>query len=190
MTDIIVQFAPLQPIQSPHLVLDPVSRTSPQIDNDVLYFGTVTHALLVAVNRKTGAVLATKQINSHPVACITQAPTFYNGRIYVGSSSREESAITVPGYKCCSFIGNFQSLTAQSYPQKVHRQLERSNLTVHRRMVRRLSLGQSAIDRSPAQLGLYWHRKSVSHRPRVGEMREQVLVVPPQQCAIRLHHQR
>ena len=111
VTDIIVQFAPLTALQAPHVLLDPVSRTSPQIDGNILYFGTVTHALLVAVDRTTGHVLATKQINSHPVACITQALTLYNGYIFIGASSREESAVTVTGYQCCSFIGNFQSLS-------------------------------------------------------------------------------
>jgi len=112
VTDIIVKFAPLSlPLQQPGLLVDPVSRTSPQVDGDVLYFGTVTHALMVAVNRSTGKVLATKQVNDHPVAGITQAPTLYGGSIFVGSSSREESAAAIAGYQCCSFIGNFMSLS-------------------------------------------------------------------------------
>ncbi|KAH8879738.1 Quino protein alcohol dehydrogenase-like protein, partial [Thozetella sp. PMI_491] len=110
VTDIIVQFAPLSEFQAPHLLLDPVSRTSPQIDGNVLFFGTMTHALVVAVDRCNGAVLATHQVNPHPIASVTQSLTVYNGHILVGCSSREESAITVTGYQCCSFIGNFQSL--------------------------------------------------------------------------------
>jgi outer membrane protein assembly factor BamB len=110
VTDIIVKYAPLNALQTPGLLIDPVSRTSPQIDGNILYFGTVTHALLVAVDRITGRVLSKIQINSHPVACITQAPTVYNGHIFVGSSSREESAAGQPGYQCCSFAGNFMSL--------------------------------------------------------------------------------
>lgn len=110
VTQLIVNYAPLNALQQPALLIDPVSRTSPQIDGDYLYFGTVTHALLVAVNRNTGKVLGMIQIHNHPVASITQAPTFWGGNIFVGSSSREESAVDIPGYQCCSFIGNFMSL--------------------------------------------------------------------------------
>ncbi|KAK5019654.1 hypothetical protein LTR16_000371 [Cryomyces antarcticus] len=85
-----------------------VSRTSPQVDGNVLYFATVQGALLVAVNRGTGALLDTVQVNSHPLALVTMSPTVYQGRVFIGGSSFEEvAAAFVPGYKCCSFEGNF-----------------------------------------------------------------------------------
>ncbi|TKA72210.1 hypothetical protein B0A49_09824 [Cryomyces minteri] len=65
-------------------------------------------ALLVAVSRGTSALLDTVQINSHPLALITMSPTIYQGRVLIGGSSFEEAAAAfVPGYKCCSFEGNF-----------------------------------------------------------------------------------
>lgn len=89
------------------------SRTSPQIDTktNVLYFATLLNALVVAVDVNTGALLGVTQINSHPVAVVTLSPTLYEGILYVGASSFEEVAASMPGYKCCSFIGNAVALT-------------------------------------------------------------------------------
>ena len=88
------------------------SRTSPAFHGDVLYIGTLTHALLVALNRTTGTVLAHLQINTHPFAVLTTSPTVYNGTIFIGGSSQEENAATgVPNYQCCSFVGNMVAAT-------------------------------------------------------------------------------
>lgn len=65
----------------------------------------------VAVDLKTGKILGTKQVNKHPFAIITQSPSLFNGILYTGTSSREESAVTsLPGYPCCSFVGNAVAL--------------------------------------------------------------------------------
>jgi hypothetical protein len=61
----------------------PVSRTSPQIDGNVLYFGTLTHALAAAVNRLTGKLLGTVQTNPLPLAVVTMSPTFFDGKLFV-----------------------------------------------------------------------------------------------------------
>jgi hypothetical protein len=110
VTDIIYKFAPLSALQLNATL--PASRTSPQIDGNVLYFGTQSHALLVAVDLSTGATLDTMQVNDHPVAIVTMSPTVYKGVAYVGSSSQEEVASLLPasfGFECCSFIGNFMA---------------------------------------------------------------------------------
>ena len=104
VTALVIDFAPLLPEQ---IVTRPVSRTSPQVADDILYFGTLAHALLVAVDARTGAVLDTVQLNAHPLATITMSPTLYAGRLFVGVASQEEAAAgLVPGYECCSFVGN------------------------------------------------------------------------------------
>lgn len=88
-------------------VLFQTARTSPAIDGNILYFGTQPNALLVALNRTTGAEIAHIQTNSHPFAVLTTSPTVYNGKVYIGVASREEAAaLMVPNYKCCSFVGN------------------------------------------------------------------------------------
>lgn len=97
----------------------PVSRTSPQIDGDVLYFGTQTNALLVAANRHTGKILGTKQLNRHPLAVVTISPTVWKGTVFVGTSSYEEPApLIFPNYTCCSYIGNAMALTFNKHAGK------------------------------------------------------------------------
>lgn len=109
VADIINDYAPVTSLQKQ--VLQPVSRSSPQIDGNVLYFTTVVNALLVAVDLNSGALLAKLQINPHPLAQLTMSPTVYNGRIFIGASSFEEvAADTVPGYQCCSFLGNMAGI--------------------------------------------------------------------------------
>lgn len=109
VTAIIFDYAPLTDLQKK--VTRPISRTSPQIDGDVLYFATLTHALTVAVNRITGKVLGTIRINSHPLAVVTMSPTFYDGKLFIGASSTEgEASSSQPGYVCCSFVGNVLAL--------------------------------------------------------------------------------
>jgi len=91
------------------------SRTSAAIDGNVLYFGTLAHALVVAVDLHTGTIIDQIQINDHPFALITQSPTVWQGILYIGVASAEESvAAYIPGYKCCSFVGNFDAITLRS----------------------------------------------------------------------------
>jgi outer membrane protein assembly factor BamB len=106
---IIFDFAVPTPLQANNTI--PASRTSPQIDGNVIYLATQTHALLIALDLATGNLLATIQVNLHPLAIVTMSPTFYNGMIFVGTSSDEESATLDPTYPCCNFIGNFAAYT-------------------------------------------------------------------------------
>ena len=106
VTSLTLQYGP-----SPLAYVTASSRTSAALDGDVLYFGTQLHAFLFAVDRNTGRILDHIQINSHPLAIITQSPTVWNGIVYVGCSSQEEVAAGfIPGYACCSFIGNFAAV--------------------------------------------------------------------------------
>lgn len=109
VTAIIASYSPITALQMD--LMHPVSRTSPQFDGDILFFGTLANALLVAVNRLTGEALGMVQVNPHPVAVITMSPTLYNGKIFIGSSSYEANATPLPGYVCCTFVGNFAAFT-------------------------------------------------------------------------------
>ncbi|KAH8880205.1 Quino protein alcohol dehydrogenase-like protein [Thozetella sp. PMI_491] len=106
VTQLIEDFAPI-PAVTLASGINPVSRTSPLIDtsHNLLYFGTQTHALLVAVDLRTGQVRGVTQLHSHPLAILTNSGTLYNGIIYTGTSSLEEVGIIYPDYTCCSFIG-------------------------------------------------------------------------------------
>ncbi|KAL5113787.1 hypothetical protein ACEQ8H_008323 [Pleosporales sp. CAS-2024a] len=76
------------------------ARTTPVSDGHVLYIGTLARALLVAVEKDTGRVIDTLSIGRHPLSIITQSPTFYNGRLFVGLSTTESGAPSLdPSYK-------------------------------------------------------------------------------------------
>ena len=108
VTQIIADFKPITPLQTTASVA--VARTSPQIDveNRALFFGTQIHALLLAVDLDTGALLARKQVNPHELATITASLTYYDGTVFAAVASAEENAGVFTGgtYPCCSFIGN------------------------------------------------------------------------------------
>jgi hypothetical protein len=55
VTDIVMGYAPISEVQA--VLTVHISRTSPQLDGDVLFFGTQTHALCIAVNRHSGKTL-------------------------------------------------------------------------------------------------------------------------------------
>lgn len=98
-----------------------VSRTSPQIDEHrgVVYFGTLRYALLVALDLDSGKTLGAVNVNSHPAAAITQSPTVHDGVTFIGSSSSESAAAArIPGYQCCTFVGNFAAFTFNKKKQE------------------------------------------------------------------------
>lgn len=75
-----------------------------------MYFGTQTHALIVAVSKEKGELLGVVQVNAHELAVITMSPTLFEGNLFVGAASVEENVSLLPSYKCCSFVGNFVAL--------------------------------------------------------------------------------
>ncbi|KAL8919364.1 MAG: hypothetical protein Q9208_006817 [Pyrenodesmia sp. 3 TL-2023] len=91
--------------------VQPVSRTTPVVDGDVLFLGTLTNALLLAIDKRDGTFIDSIRINDHPLAVVTMSPTLWRGVIFVGASSAEEAAAdAIPGYVCCSFIGNMRGV--------------------------------------------------------------------------------
>lgn len=110
ITDIVQAYKPVSAeILS---VAKAVSRTTPVSDGNTLFLGTVANALLLAVDKRNGKLIDKVQLSNHPAAIVTMSPTVWQGQIFVGTSSAEESAAAeIPGYVCCSFIGTMQSLT-------------------------------------------------------------------------------
>ena len=87
------------------------SRTTPALYKNTLFIGTLANALLLAIDRRSGTLIDTYQINTHPLAILTMSPTVWKGKVFIGSSSNEEfGAAVIPGYKCCSFIGTMNGL--------------------------------------------------------------------------------
>ncbi|KAK4455351.1 Quino protein alcohol dehydrogenase-like protein [Podospora aff. communis PSN243] len=92
----------------------PLSRTSPQLHAGILFLGTQLGASVLALNASTGALLASHKIHTHPLAMITQSPTYdpSSNLLLIGTSSMEHVAITNPSAaKCCSFTGSFAALS-------------------------------------------------------------------------------
>jgi len=92
-----------------------VSRDSPAIDGSELITGDGYHlkklnagAHVFAVDRTTGALLWSVQVDTDPASIITGSPTVYNGVVYVGVSSYDES----DGLLCCTFRGAVVALSA------------------------------------------------------------------------------
>lgn len=112
---------------SPHAALNipAVSKTTPQIVADTLFFGTMLSALMVAVNASDGAVIYVTQLDAHPFAIVSTSPGWATysssstaspdtealGLVLVGTDSMEQAvADNLPGYNCCSFVGQFLAL--------------------------------------------------------------------------------
>jgi len=105
------------------VIQDPVnpveSRTSPAVSGNTVVIGTQTMrstsgqdgARLVAVNKTTGATLWSTRLDDHPLSIITQSPTIFAGKIYVGVASIEENGVDcggpdVDGHHACYFRGS------------------------------------------------------------------------------------
>jgi polyvinyl alcohol dehydrogenase (cytochrome) len=91
-----------------------VSRDSPAIYGDELITGDGWNANklnagahVFAVDRTTGARLWSVQVDTDPASIITGSPTVYNGVVYVGVSSYDESSPL-----CCTFRGAVVALSA------------------------------------------------------------------------------
>jgi polyvinyl alcohol dehydrogenase (cytochrome) len=78
-----------------------------------IYFGD-QKAFAYAVDATTGALLWKRQVDEHPAARITGAPTLANGVLYVPTSSAEEGSAVDPKYSCCTFRGSVSALNASS----------------------------------------------------------------------------
>jgi len=79
--------------------------------NPTVFFGD-TAGSVYALDGTSGKQLWKIQPDEHPAATVTAAPLFHQGRLYVGSASREESLSISPGYACCTFRGSETALDA------------------------------------------------------------------------------
>jgi polyvinyl alcohol dehydrogenase (cytochrome) len=66
-----------------------------------------------AVNAATGRLLWRRKVDEHPLVRLTGSPALFNGRLYVPTSSYEESGKPA-GYACCTFRGSVVALDART----------------------------------------------------------------------------
>jgi polyvinyl alcohol dehydrogenase (cytochrome) len=90
------------------------ARATPTVAGNKVIIGTQGPfgggGKVLAFNKDTGALLWRTTLDTHPAAVITQSATVFGNRVYVGTSSLEESFALIPGYTCCSFRGRMAAL--------------------------------------------------------------------------------
>jgi polyvinyl alcohol dehydrogenase (cytochrome) len=79
--------------------------------NSALFFGD-SAGYVYALDVATGKQLWKMRADEHPASTMTATPVFHQGRLYVGSASREEALSVSAGYPCCTFRGSEMALDA------------------------------------------------------------------------------
>jgi polyvinyl alcohol dehydrogenase (cytochrome) len=74
-----------------------------------VYFGD-TNANAYALDAATGKLMWKTKVERHELARITGAPTLDRDRLYVGTSSYEESQGADPKYACCTFRSSLSAI--------------------------------------------------------------------------------
>jgi polyvinyl alcohol dehydrogenase (cytochrome) len=98
-----------------------VSRVSPAVDGNQVIIGDIPNskqahkgANVISVDRQTGTIQWMTQVDTHPAAIITGSPVVFDGTVYIGISSSEETLALNPAYPCCSFRGSIVALDEKS----------------------------------------------------------------------------
>ncbi|PWT98097.1 MAG: cytochrome C oxidase Cbb3 [Terriglobia bacterium] len=81
-----------------------------------LFFGDTT-GWLYSLEAESGKLLWKKRPEAHESTRLTGAPVAYQGTVYVGVASWEESRTTNPEYPCCTFRGSVVAFRAKDGSQ-------------------------------------------------------------------------
>jgi polyvinyl alcohol dehydrogenase (cytochrome) len=95
------------------------SRNTPAIHANMLILGgqggrMLQGATLFAVDKSTGDLIWSTQLDAHPAAIVTQSPVVFGNKVYVGVASLEELLSVDPNYPCCSFRGSVVALDVKT----------------------------------------------------------------------------
>jgi polyvinyl alcohol dehydrogenase (cytochrome) len=98
-----------------------ISRVSPAVEGNQVIIGDILNprkvhngANVISVDRETGTLRWMTQVETHPAAIITGSPVVFDGVVYIGVSSSEETLALDPTYPCCSFRGSIIALDAKT----------------------------------------------------------------------------
>jgi polyvinyl alcohol dehydrogenase (cytochrome) len=101
-----------------------ISRVSPAVDHDQLIIGDIYNPILnpvahnganlISIDRETGTRRWITQVDTHAAAIITGSPVVFDGVIYVGVSSEEETLAGDATYPCCTFRGSVVAVDAKT----------------------------------------------------------------------------
>ncbi len=98
-----------------------ISRVSPAVDGNQVIIGDTPNskkvhngANVISVDRESGTLRWMTKVDNHPAAIITGSPVVFDGVVYIGVSSIEETLALDPSYPCCSFRGSIVALDANT----------------------------------------------------------------------------
>jgi polyvinyl alcohol dehydrogenase (cytochrome) len=98
-----------------------ISRVSPAVDGNQVIIGDTPNskkvhngANVISIDRGSGTLRWMTQVDTHPAAIITGSPVIFDGAVYIGISSSEETLALDPSYPCCSFRGSIVALDAKT----------------------------------------------------------------------------
>jgi polyvinyl alcohol dehydrogenase (cytochrome) len=98
-----------------------ISRVSPAVDGDQVIIGDILNgkqvhngANVISVDRESGTLRWMTKVDNHPAAIITGSPVVFDGVVYIGVSSSEETLAVDPTYPCCTFRGSIVALDERS----------------------------------------------------------------------------
>jgi polyvinyl alcohol dehydrogenase (cytochrome) len=83
-----------------------------EVNGRALVFFGDSAGFVYALDGETGKQVWKKRPDEHPASTVTATPVFHQGRLYVGSASREEALSIAAGYTCCTFRGSESALDA------------------------------------------------------------------------------
>src|SRR5256884_7082629 len=95
----------------PRSTLFPYTTLFRSIIGDILSSNKVHNgANVMAVDRESGTLRWMTHVDNHPAAIVTGSPVVFDGVVYIGVSSSEETLALDPTYPCCSFRGSIVAL--------------------------------------------------------------------------------
>ena len=80
-------------------------------EREAIFFGDGT-ANAYAADTATGEIIWRTEVDDFPVAHVSGATVYYDGKVIVGVGSGEEGAAASPDYECCQFRGSVSALDA------------------------------------------------------------------------------
>ena len=91
------------------------SKNNVAVADDAIVVGLQNTAVVVGLDRDSGAFLWKTKIDDHPAAVVTQSPIIAGGKAFIGVAGLgEEVQASYPTYKCCSFRGAMLALDLKS----------------------------------------------------------------------------
>ncbi|MEV6301892.1 PQQ-binding-like beta-propeller repeat protein [Actinoplanes sp. NPDC051861] len=96
----------VDPAAGAAIVLD-----GPAVARGKVYFGD-SRGYVYALDARTGRLRWAKDTDAHPAGMHTSSPLYYRGRIYIGSSSGENTGDA--NSPCCTFRGHIDALDAET----------------------------------------------------------------------------